>query len=143
MRGRKPTPGPLKLVRGNPGKRPVKDGPKPRPVRPTQPTWLRPEAKCEWSRLAPELERLELLTIVDRAALAAYCTAWGHLVEAEKKMTKGKTLSPWWTVWKQAMQQVRAFATEFGLTPSSRGRIALPQAGTEDELEDFLNEGKG
>ena len=134
--------------------------PKPRVDRPSRPEWLSVEAKHEWGRVVPELERLSLLTIVDRAALAAYCTAWGHLVEAERAMQRsyvirlptgveknGKILTgvevlnavgSQWSRYKTAMQQVRAFCVEFGLTPSSRGRMSLPEPKDEDEFEEFL-----
>ena len=140
MRGRKPLPAPLKLVRGNPGKRAVKAEPKPTLGQPTRPEWLSPEAKREWSRLVPELERLQLLTLVDRAALAAYCTAWAHLVAAEKYIRNHGPIGPQWKLLNDAIKQVRAFATEFGFTPSSRSRIAAPAVATEDELEELLNE---
>ena len=130
--------------------------------RPSRPEWLSVEAKHEWGRVVPELERLGLLTIVDRAALAAYCTAWAHLVAAERAMQRsymvrlptgvketagGLTLTgvevlnaigSQWSWYKTAMQQVRTFCTEFGLTPSSRGRMSLPEPKSEDEFEEFL-----
>ena len=78
--GRKPRPTHLKILEGNPGKRSLtKNEPKPRPVNPTQPDWLLREAKAEWRRVVPELERMGLLTTVDRAALATYCQAWARL----------------------------------------------------------------
>src|SRR3990172_1598507 len=88
MRGRKPTPLPLRKLRGNPRQHRIPPEPKPRVDRPSRPEWLSVEAKHEWGRVVPELERLSLLTIVDRAALATYCTAWGHLVEAERSMQR-------------------------------------------------------
>ena len=79
---RKPTQ--LKIIQGNPGHQKLnKAEPHPAPVAPSRPEWLSPEAKREWSRIVPELERLGLLTIVDRGALTGYCQAWGRAVEAE------------------------------------------------------------
>ena len=66
----------LKLLEGNQGKRRLDKRP-PGPGRriPRRPSWLSPEAREEWRRLAPELTRLGLLTLLDRAALTIYCDA--------------------------------------------------------------------
>jgi hypothetical protein len=42
---------------------------------------------------------------------------------------------------RQTFQLIRAFCTEFGMTPSSRGRIQVPEQSKKDEAEDFLKEG--
>ena len=136
-RGPAPKPIALRVLEGNPSKRPMnRNEPKPRPGRPSCPRWLHPEAKREWRRVVPELERLGLLTVVDRAALSTYCQAWARYVEAEAELTKyGGVLgsqkssyiqvSPYSTISRQNTQIVRAFCAEFGLTPSSRGRLTV------------------
>ncbi len=49
--GRKPTPTRLKLLRNNPGKRPLNpDEPQPEATLPEPPAHLSDEAKCEWQR---------------------------------------------------------------------------------------------
>ena len=65
-RGRKPKPTALKLLEGNPGKRPINEH-EPIPPKGTVkcPTWLEPEAKKEWKRLAPSLEAMGVLTQAD------------------------------------------------------------------------------
>ncbi len=137
MPGPAPTPTPIRKLEGNPSKRPLKrDEPKPTPNAPTRPEWLMEEAKHEWSRVVPELERMGLLTIVDRAALATYCQAWARYVEAEANLTKyGAVLkakasdyvqvSPYSTISKQNAHIIRVFCAEFGLTPSARGRMSV------------------
>ena len=37
-----------------------------------------------------------------------------------------------------SLNQIRAFCGEFGLTPSSRGRISLPNTNEEDPLEELF-----
>lgn len=61
-RGRKPKPTALKILEGNPGKRPINEN-EPIPPKGTVkcPTWLEPEAKKEWKRLAPSLEAMGVL----------------------------------------------------------------------------------
>ena len=99
----------LKLLHGNPGKRGITPG-EPNPARraPTCPSHLCPPAKAEWKRLAAQLIVLRILTELDRAALAAYCQAYGRWVEAERKLHETPILlmipsgyvqqNPWLTI---------------------------------------------
>lgn len=83
MRGRRPKPTRLKVLTGNPGKRPLNtDEPKPEVATPECPAELGPVARREWDRLACELTALRILTNLDRAALAAYCGAYAMWAEA-------------------------------------------------------------
>ena len=134
MRGRKPKPTGLKIVSGNPGKRPLNSRePRAEPDLPTCPSHLLPTAKAEWKRLARELYHLGVLTRLDRATLAGYCQAYGRWVEAEKKLTETPGIlkmpsgyiqaNPWLTIATKQMELMQRFAIELGLTPSSRSRV--------------------
>ena len=91
--GRKPKPTHLKLLEGEPNRNRINfDEPKFKPKAPKCPSWLSPEAKREWRRLAPELERLGLLTGADMAMFASYCSAVGKLEWAEKEIKKMRRL---------------------------------------------------
>jgi P27 family predicted phage terminase small subunit len=152
-RGPAPQPTNIRLLRGNPGKRPFnKREPQPTPKAPEPPPFLKREALEEWHRLAPELERLGLLTIVDRAGLAAYCQAYQRWIQAERKVNReGLVLNaksryaqahPAIVIAQRSMQLMRAFAAEFGLTPSSRTRLAVPRSEKEpDALEEWMRNG--
>jgi phage terminase small subunit len=63
MRGRKPVPGHLRILRGNPGHRPIPEEVQPilSEEPPSAPEWMPVYARIEWERLAPELHRLRLL----------------------------------------------------------------------------------
>jgi P27 family predicted phage terminase small subunit len=138
MRGRKPTPTALRVLRGNPRKRPI-NAAEPTPALLADadpPAWLARAAKKEWRRVAPMLTRLGVLTETDAAALAAYCEAWVTWHTATKAMRKsgmvaerqtenGPVLitSPYVKIAHEAMSQMRAFLVEFGMTPSARARI--------------------
>jgi P27 family predicted phage terminase small subunit len=136
MRGRKPKPTALKLIEGNPGKRPI-HGSESRPpgTQPTCPAHLSPTAKAEWKRLAQSLNRIGLLTQADRAALAAYCQSYGRWVEAERKLAETPPLlktpagyvqpSPWLGIANKQLELMAKFMAELGLTPSSRSRLAV------------------
>ena len=148
----------LKILYGNPGKRPLNESePKPKPTVPKCPAWLGPIAKKEWKRVVPELERLGLLTCVDGAALEGYCESYGKWVEMtqflkkfEKQGYMFKTPSgymqqlPQVSMAQRYLAAVKSFCTEFGLTPSSRARMTLPgQADEDDPMEEFLKKRGG
>ena len=134
MRGRKPKPTGLKIVSGNPGKRPLNARePNPEADLPTCPAHLLPTAKVEWKRLARELYYLGVLTRLDRATLAGYCQAYGRWVEAEEKLIASPLLlktpsgyvqqSPWLSVSNKQLELMGRYMVELGLTPASRSRI--------------------
>ncbi|KAE8761248.1 hypothetical protein FSO04_04420 [Paraburkholderia madseniana] len=52
MRGRKPVPTALKLVRGNPGKRPIPEMEAHPSPDVQMPDWLSPKAKLHWPAIA-------------------------------------------------------------------------------------------
>lgn len=150
-RGRKPRPTHLKLIEGNPGKRALpRAEPKPEPKAPKPPTDLHGDALREWRRVAPQLERLGLLTGLDRAALAAYCWSWAQLLAAERTLAesslllkgrpdRGMVRNPAAAIARDASRDCRAWCSEFGMTPSARGRMALPDDPDDDDLETLLN----
>ena len=136
MKGRKPEPSALKLLRGLPGKRKLSlDEPQPALLSGAQPPeWLDEEAKVEWQRLAPILERLGVFTETDTTALTAYCEAWATWKAATQKIRqfgmviKGKDgdlpiVSPYVKIAEKSFLQVKAMLIEFGMTPSSRARV--------------------
>ena len=53
---------------------------------PDCPEHLNDEARAERHRLVDTLVGMGVITIVDRAVLAAYCQAYGRWVEAEPKL---------------------------------------------------------
>lgn len=148
MAGRRPKPTVLKELQGNPGHRPLnKREPKPTGT-PTCPSHLDKEAKKEWKRISVELTSLGLLTSVDRAALAAYCAAYSRWARAETNIQKfGDVIktpngfaapNPYVTIANRALDHMRKFAIEFGLTPASRSRLQVSPTGNEDPFESFM-----
>jgi len=151
MAGRRPKPTRIKEIEGNPGKRALnRREPRPESALPPCPGHLDEEAKAEWGRISPELVRLGLLASIDRAALAAYCQAWSRWVDAETnlrkygaviKTPKGYPIqNPYLGIANTAIDLMRKFLTEFGMTPSSRSRISAgAEQGPpiEDEWSEF------
>jgi P27 family predicted phage terminase small subunit len=127
------------------GGRPLVERPKPKSSVPKAPAHLDKDAKKEWKRIVPELEALGLLTGVDMAALAGYCVAFGRWAHAEEELKKhGLTAvtpnghvqkSVYLQVADKAMDQLRKFIQEFGLSPKGRGRVT---ATPKDEGDDFF-----
>lgn len=148
--GRKPQPTALKLLHGNPGRRPLNESePKPNATLPKPPAHLSPVAKKEWRRAGKLLRDLGLLSDLDWAAFAVYCQSWSRWVEAEEALsTYGLMLkspngfpiqSPYLAIANAAMSQIRSLLSEFGLSPASRTRVsALPTSDKLDPMERLL-----
>ena len=143
IRGRKPVPMALRILRGNPGHRRL-------PVQLTQPvagadapSWLSAEARREWDRLEPELRRLGVITILDCGVLAAYAEALSAFAWSTREIQKHgriaraangtKFTHPLFSIQVQAMRKIREFSAELGLSPVSRAAIAMPGAGDEGD----------
>jgi P27 family predicted phage terminase small subunit len=140
--GKKPKPTALKLIQGNPGRRPLpKNEPKPRAGIPPCPAHLDERARIEWERITPELNAAGLLTTIDGAVLAAYCMAYARWMDAEAALARMKARdelnsalmiktkngnaiqNPLVGVANRAMLLVHRFAAEYGMTPAARARI--------------------
>jgi P27 family predicted phage terminase small subunit len=140
------------ILEGNPSKRPLRGkSPEPETGAPACPEWLSTEAKQEWKRVTPELSRLGLLTKLDRNILAGYCISFAMWqktqiflsIKGPVYMTaKGKLQPrPEITIAKVAGEMMNNFASELGLTPSSRARMRLPKSNEElDPMETLLQE---
>ena len=144
MRGRKPQPTALRRARGNPGKRGYnKAEPQPPKELPDCPPHLSDVARAEWDRVAETLHDIGVLTTIDRAALAAYCQAYGRWVEAEEQMKKTPAMlktpsgyvqqSPWLSVANKQLELMGRYMTELGMTPAARTRVATLLDDAKDE----------
>jgi P27 family predicted phage terminase small subunit len=173
-------PANVHMLRGNPSKLPLSqllDSLQPEIEVPGCPAHLMPEARKEWRRITPELERYGLVSKLDRGALALYCQAWARWVWAEQQLQRAVKLaeakreaaealgevydggdgytvptpsghmsySPHWVIANKAMEQVNKYLADFGLSPSSRGRVSpsnhlqrsLPGMGEDDAPRGF------
>lgn len=99
------------------------------------PAHLNDEARAEWIRLVALLAAAKLLENVDRAALAAYCVAYARWCEAEREISNSGLIvrspngypiqSPYLAVANKAMTQMKTFLDAFGMSPTSRKRVAV------------------
>jgi P27 family predicted phage terminase small subunit len=155
MKGRKPVPSVLKILRGNPGKKRISTRePVPPVSQPKRPEYLEGLAAEAWDVLAPYLVALGVLTKGDAMALEMACQAYARWRTAEGEVaTLGAVikspnsnypiLNPHLSVANAAQKQLQGLLVEFGLTPSSRSRIKLPlDAGKVEDAFDVLMKGK-
>lgn len=114
MTGRPSKPTALKLLAGNPGKRPLNDlEPNPGALDLTPPAELSADAVPQWNRIAPMLAQCGVLKQSDRDILAHYCEAYVVFYEGVRagKINVG------------LLGQMRQMLGEMGMTPSARSRI--------------------
>ena len=150
--GTKPKPTALKLIEGNKGKRTLPKDEVSLPLcEPTPPPFLCDDAKVEWGRVCSALYAAGLMTELDRAALAAYCAAYGRWAQSERaintmagkdgmnaalliKTKEGNAIqNPLVGIANKARNDVVRFAAEFGMTPSARTRVtATPDDNEKD-----------
>jgi phage terminase small subunit len=130
MRGRKPLPVRLKLLRGNPGNRPLNtEEPQVNLVEglPGPPKWLKSKyAKEEWAIQIEYLTRNGVLGQNEVSALADYCQLHGDFVEgvvSNHPMTAAN------------IAQMRALRAELGIGPSARSRLKTGNASQEEVKE--------
>jgi P27 family predicted phage terminase small subunit len=142
----------LKRLAGNPGKRP-NEAPDAHPISDSgyAPKHLSEMARAEWRRVVPELKRLGLLTVVDRAALEAYCETYAIWRQAQDAIAvQGLTFStpngyiqqrPEVSIAQKALQQMRGFMVEFGMTPRARNNVkGNPLQPKISRFEEFLEQ---
>lgn len=148
--GRKPKPTELKILQGNPGRRPLRQVRKAQTLQrtPSPPDWLTDIGRAEWRRVGKLLSKLQVLTDSDLSALAAYCDAYSRWRKAREMIEEqGITTEtgsgnlkahPATVVVHQAMTEMRQFMVELGLTPSSRTRVNQVKPNEPSEFEQFL-----
>jgi P27 family predicted phage terminase small subunit len=111
--------------------------------RPSMPRTLTGEAREEWKRVVPLLEKMGVLASVDRAVLIRYCATWAdwceldELLQRSGKLTAGRggnlVRNPVWLMRRDADATVTELARQLFLTPSARlrGGITLERPTTE------------
>ena len=149
MRGRKPVPTALKIARGNPGQRRIRDDePQPAPlIDLAVPAFLGkdPHARAEWDQKAPMLHRLGLLTEADVDALTLYCATFARwklaVLELRArgltvKTKRGLVANPYLRIAEKAQEQCRVLLDGFGMSPVSRARVHTPKRTADDAQRD-------
>lgn len=151
-RGPKPTPTRMRVLQGNPAKRPLPKN-EPRPKRtertPNMPAWLPEKARAIWKQHARALWDLGLLTQVDVDALAALCETEAlyrtalEMIEREgavwtNEQTGYSQQTAWVSVRNTTLKQMQQLWAEFGMTPSARTKVEVKPEATENPLEALM-----
>lgn len=134
--GRKPKPTALKVLEGNPGKRPLnKEEPEVKSEKPACPKHLSKKAKAVWRKVAPLLEDAGIIAKLDGIALEMLCEAYAKWQTANESLDReglvqvgpngGFFQNPNLAIANRAMDQVKSFLAEFGMTPSERSRLKI------------------
>lgn len=151
MAAPKPRPPALKLIEGrgngrDSGGRPVAKDPGWVRLPPEPPELLWGDALEEWQRVVPELQRLSLTKPVDAASLTAYCLAFQRMVQAQRLIdedgllhtnSQGRVRHPAVAIVEAASKELRAWANEFGFTPSAENRVGKVEADDGNEGNPF------
>lgn len=152
MKGRKPTPTHLKIVKGNPGKRPLNAK---EPIvgrsRPSAPEHMSDRAREAWGYVSGLLDRMGVLTEVDALALEMLCETYADYLAA-KVVLEGLGSNYYTTATGEgavmhrahpalaqkndADRRVRGWLSEFGMTPSARSRVKADGGKETDDTEE-------
>lgn len=138
-RGPKPLPTKIKVLQGTVRPEDLKRSqPKPTPIAPKCPSWLPKETRRLWKELAPQLEELRLLTVLDGHTFAIMLMHLSFAIEAAKRIKAEGIVAederglprkhPLVQVLRDNSQAFKQYAAEFGLTPSARSRLDLADA---------------
>ncbi len=145
--GPPPKPTALKKLEGNAGKRKLNASePKPKAQLPRCPVQLSPNAKTTWKRLGDKLLKSGLIAELDEAAFAVLCESYAAYLDLLKRARADGPIvniggqavpNPYLSRADREAEKVRKLLGEFGMTPSSRSRIALPPSQDEDQSDKF------
>jgi len=148
--GRTAKPTALKSVEGVRKSRINHAEPKPTPLEgpPAPPEWLSEGALGYWSRLADEMFRAGILTVVDPDGFAVLCSALDVHERATRELNESESLTiqgergwvrhPALQTQRDASATIRSWCREFGLTPSARAGIHLNDPVEPDEAVRLL-----
>lgn len=149
-RGPKPKPTAIRVREGNPGRLPINaDEPLPPiwPQCPTAPEWLGDIGRAKWTEVAPTLLGVGCLTVADYDLLAMLCEAHDELHAAMAEIAehgrvaysdKGSAYQhPAVGIKNKAIQRIRQFGNDFGMSPAARTGLKVGTAEGADDLDNF------
>ncbi len=141
--GPRPKPTALKLVSGAAKAHPERmnpDEPQPMEGIPLCPSKDR-ELRKVWDYTLAQLRGMRVVTMADRDALFAYCQAVlthrqaSEMIERQGLIVESpagaQVANPALKIQRESATHIRAFGTEFGLTPSARTRIRVGDQGAD------------
>jgi P27 family predicted phage terminase small subunit len=147
-RGPATMPTQLRLLKGDHHKsRFNPNEPVARDTLPTPPEDMAVDVREIWDYTLDELVAMKTAAAADRDSLICYCEAVVAHRKASKILAKSPVLvkgalgtlvrNPALQVQRDAAHAIRAFAQEFGLTPSARTRIQVDKQGNGEQANPF------
>lgn len=145
--GVKPKPTFLRVLEGNPGKRPINDKePKGELIIkfPRAPSYLGQGGQKEWRRTGYNLFKARMLDRLGLPVLEKYCELFEQSIRAYEEVKRGGLVkdskgvvraNPYIKIWLECGREMRLLQAEMGLTLSSRSRIK--GEGEIDDMEEF------
>jgi len=132
-RGPAPKPTALKVIEGNPSRRPLNSA-EPRPSGEAQPpAHLTDEARAIWARIVGSMPP-GLYTVADEPALAAFCGAValhrqaGRELAADGRLLVDGKANPLLRVMAELLRTMATLSGRLGLSPADRTRLCQPNS---------------
>lgn len=155
----RPKPTKMKILEGNPGKRPLnKFEPEPPPGVPKMPSWLGSyeAAVEEWVWVSTILDSMGVMTLADRNLLANLCYMQSQIQQLAGELeTEGRVVyqlkmdsmgnevveaktNPKAKLLNDMLREVRLHSGVFGLDPSSRSRLTVIPKGQKSKFDGLV-----
>lgn len=122
----------LKILEGNPGRRPIEPEVPFKREPPEKPTDLSPDADLMWDEIVFHMQDVGLLKPVDGAALKMACETFARWQEAVRMRqtegllamtSQGRGKAPWVAIEENASRDFRSWCAEFGITPATEKNL--------------------
>ncbi|MEQ9488036.1 MAG: phage terminase small subunit P27 family [Alphaproteobacteria bacterium] len=134
-RGPKPKPTGLRILEGNPSRRPINEAEPVATGEPPIPEHLSDDAQQIWRQIMDSVPP-GMISAADAPLLAAYCEAWSTHKQAAIQLRKerdlmGPTLirdgkpSPYVKIMSDAARTMATLATRLGLSPADRSGLKM------------------
>jgi P27 family predicted phage terminase small subunit len=147
MIGRRPVPSALKILRGNPGRRPLNSREPDAPlvtVLPKPPRYLGRIAAAMFRKKGAQLIAVGMLTVLDLEALASYAKWHEIKLKASTRLRLDEIGTQAninvLNAFSMASKAIRLIDQEFGLSPASRSRIKVANPKQTTLFDEFLSE---
>lgn len=143
MSGPPRDPTKLRVLKGNPSKRPLNLlEPLPEKGVPKPPKHLGQEARKYWDHFAEILTNMDVITLADEAALCRLCETYAEVIELQLDIElEGRTYRtfsregnltfrtrPEVRLLQETDRRLRGYLADFGLTPASRSKVSRSPA---------------
>lgn len=139
QKGPKPKPTQLRILEGNPSRRPLpKNAPQPAVGLPQPPKDLSATGKQIWRSLAKQLTSCKIATKLDAAAFELLVRAMTDHHDASAEVARSGAVwmdgdgaipkfaySPYWVIQQRSFKAVVSLLREFGMTPSARTGVQM------------------